>query len=111
MNATNGRLDSQDPLPGIVARIRESVQPSRIVLFGSRAAGGAQPDSDYDILVVLPGTIDRRAETLRVMRLFSGETVPIDFVVIGEEQLAAARSRLISVVRSALEHGRVLYAA
>jgi len=33
---------------------------SRIVLFGSRARGDFQPDSDYDLLVV----VDRRDEAL-----------------------------------------------
>lgn len=30
-----------------------------IVLFGSRASGHAPPDSDWDFLVLLDGTVDR----------------------------------------------------
>ena len=29
-------------------------RPSRLVLFGSRARGEARPDSDIDLLVVMP---------------------------------------------------------
>lgn len=31
-------------------------QPERIYLFGSTARGDAGPDSDYDILIVVPDT-------------------------------------------------------
>jgi HEPN domain-containing protein/predicted nucleotidyltransferase len=35
----------------IVARITAAIKPWRIVLFGSRARGGAKEDSDYDVYV------------------------------------------------------------
>ena len=111
MNLSTERLDAANPPPGIVARIRDAVSPSRIILFGSRATGAAQPDSDYDILVVLPGRVNRRQETVRVMRLFERERIPIDVLVIGEDQVEEVRARLLSVVRVALEHGRVVCAA
>ncbi len=106
-----GAMDAGNPLPAIIARIRQVAAPTRIVLFGSRARGEAAPDSDYDLLVVLPGSIDRKAETLRLMRAFRGEPIPIDLVVIGESDVDPLRARLTSVVRAALEEGRVLYAA
>ena len=33
----------------------------QMVLFGSRARGDAEPDSDFDVLVVLDGPADRSA--------------------------------------------------
>lgn len=41
----------------------------RIVLFGSRARGDAQPDSDYDIAVFLRDISDRFAEMNRLADL------------------------------------------
>lgn len=38
----------------------------RVVLFGSRARGDAQPDSDYDVAVFLRGMEDRWAEFDRI---------------------------------------------
>jgi uncharacterized protein len=35
-------------------------------LFGSRARGGAQPDSDYDIAVFLRDLVDRETEMNRL---------------------------------------------
>src|SRR3989304_2373412 len=48
-------LISQDPqLAEIVRRLVEAYQPERIYLFGSMARGDAGPDSDYDLMVVVP---------------------------------------------------------
>jgi predicted nucleotidyltransferase len=38
-------------LDEITRALVEHVQPTRIILFGSRARGEARPDSDYDIVV------------------------------------------------------------
>ena len=38
----------------------------RVVLFGSRARGDAEPDSDYDVAVSLRDVSDRAAELYRL---------------------------------------------
>ena len=44
-----------DPiLAEMVQRLIEALRPERIYLFGSTARGEAGPDSDYDLLVVVP---------------------------------------------------------
>lgn len=46
---------AQDPvLAEIVRRLVELLDPERIYLFGSRARGDTGPDSDYDLMVVVP---------------------------------------------------------
>jgi HEPN domain-containing protein/predicted nucleotidyltransferase len=42
----------------IVDAIRSHTTPELILLFGSRAVGGAREDSDYDLMVVLPDGSD-----------------------------------------------------
>ncbi|MBP8953053.1 MAG: nucleotidyltransferase domain-containing protein, partial [Armatimonadetes bacterium] len=50
-------------LDEIVRRIREAVDPDKIILFGSRARGDAGPDSDYDILIIAPSDRPRSRRT------------------------------------------------
>jgi uncharacterized protein len=44
-------------------------QVERVVLFGSRARGDAQPESDYDVAVFLRDMTDRPAEMNRLADL------------------------------------------
>jgi predicted nucleotidyltransferase len=54
------RLEGLDPLghapklAEIVRRLVEAYRPERIYLFGSKARGDEGPDSDYDLLLVVP---------------------------------------------------------
>ena len=41
-------------LAEVVRRLAEAYQPERIYLFGSKARGDDGPDSDYDLLVIVP---------------------------------------------------------
>jgi predicted nucleotidyltransferase len=43
--------------PGVVERIVELTHPDAIWLFGSRARGTANADSDWDLLIVLPDAV------------------------------------------------------
>jgi predicted nucleotidyltransferase len=52
---TDADLLARDPtLAEIVRRLVAAYQPERIYLFGSVARGEAGPDSDYDLLVIVP---------------------------------------------------------
>jgi len=51
---------ADDPvLSEVVRRLSEVYHPLRIYLFGSAARGDAGPDSDYDIMVVVPDDAPR----------------------------------------------------
>lgn len=55
---------SNDPiLAEIVRRLVEAYSPERIYLFGSVARGESGPDSDYDIMLIVPD--DAPPERLR----------------------------------------------
>ncbi len=47
-------LDRDPKLAEVVRRLVDAYQPACIYLFGSLARGEAGPDSDYDLLIVVP---------------------------------------------------------
>ena len=73
---------------------RLGVGVERIILFGSRARGDYREDSDYDILVVVRGRLDRRVKRrlkIELMtnigsRLLDALGAPVDVVVVSEAQ-------------------------
>jgi len=69
MEALSRELLQADPiLDQMVRRLAEAFQPERIYLFGSRARGNGGPDSDYDVLVIVPDDVPpaRRSSRLGV---------------------------------------------
>jgi len=93
----------------LVDRIVKEFHPEKVILFGSRAYGMARPDSDVDLLVILPfeGSAYRMtANLMGVARL----GVPVDVVVRRPEDAARRYEWGDPVVRDAFDRGRVLYA-
>lgn len=93
-------------------RLVEVFQPDRIYVFGSQARGTARPDSDIDLLVIVPESDQpgyrRDQAAYRALGLYSA---PLEVIVMTraefEERLPAAASLPATVVRE----GRLLYAA
>jgi len=61
----------------LLARARDAVRAvepeATVILYGSRARGDAAPDSDWDLLVLLDGRVDRDRERRIHDRLYDLE--------------------------------------
>jgi uncharacterized protein len=85
--------------------------PARVLLFGSRARGDARDDSDLDFLVIEERVENKLWEMARLRDALPPLDVPVDVVVVSEEE-AARRGRVPSTLISrALREGRVLVAS
>ena len=89
-------------------RIVQTFRPVRVILFGSRARRTGHEGSDVDLLVVLDKCGDRRQAAIAVLRLLSDFVAATD-VVTTPEEIERRGHMPGSVLRSALEGGRVLY--
>ncbi len=96
-------------LPEAVERIVKQFAPLRIILFGSWARGEARPDSDLDLLVVLPHVDHKRRATIDILRALNGLPVSKDVVVTTPEEIALRGDMIGLVLRPALREGKVVY--
>jgi predicted nucleotidyltransferase len=96
-------------LPEAIERIVRQFDPLRIILFGSWARGQARPDSDLDLLVVLPHVENKRLATVQILRALNGLPVSKDVVVTTPEEIAERGNIIGNVLRPALREGEVLY--
>ncbi len=62
----------QAQLDELVRRIVEAVHPPKSILFGSAARGEMGPDSDADIMVVMPEGTPRRRTAMDLYRRVTG---------------------------------------
>lgn len=92
-----------------VERIVKRFAPLRIILFGSWVRGEARPDSDLDLLVVLPQVENKRRATIEILRTLNGLPVGKDVVVTTPEEIASRGDVIGQVLRPALREGRIIY--
>ena len=101
--------------PGIIdeltQRIAEVVHPLRIILFGSAARGEMGPDSDLDVLVIMPDGIHRGRTTQKILRHLWGLGFAKDIVVVTESDVREHGSNPYMIIKTALEEGREVYHA
>ena len=91
-------------------RIAKEFKPERIILFGSYASGSASPDSDVDLLVVMPHD-DKGWRVATQMRQRARPSFPMDLIVRTPQQIRDRLALDDPFVREVIERGRVLYEA
>ncbi|MBM4457399.1 MAG: nucleotidyltransferase domain-containing protein [Chloroflexi bacterium] len=103
------------PDPRIVDRLVQAVvtavRPLRIILFGSAARGEMRPDSDVDVLVVMPHGTHRRKTAQRLYRQMVGLGIPFDIVVATPEDLELHRGNPGLIYGTILSEGKEVYAS
>jgi predicted nucleotidyltransferase len=101
---------TQNLLDQITERLAESIQPERIYLFGSHAAGNANPDSDVDLLAVVPDT----EKSVREIAIEGRKSLwdieaSFDLVVCTKFQFERFRDVKNSIMNEAFYFGRLVY--
>ena len=95
----------------LVRRILEIVRPLRIILFGSAARGEMGPNSDLDVLVIMPNGIHRRKTAQDIYRRMWGFGFAKDIVVVTESDVLQCGSNPYMIIKNALDEGKEIYLA
>ena len=93
----------------MVELIADEFEPERIVLFGSRARGGARPDSDVDLLIVMPDGTDQTRATIAMHALLHAMPLPKDIVVSTPSAISHRGHIRGNVLYEGLHEGVVLH--
>lgn len=105
------RLKDRKLLQEATRRIVAVAKPKRVLLFGSAVRRELTRDSDLDILVIMRAPVHRRQMAQKIYRGLRGLGVPIDVVVVTEDDLKRYGTREGTILKPALQEGRVLYEA
>jgi predicted nucleotidyltransferase len=99
----------EPPIKEIVEKIVEAFHPRRIVLFGSRARGGAAPDSDLDLMVEMESDKPPRERVRAVDALFADRRWSMDLVVCTPEEVERSKDVLGTLLYTIAREGQVIY--
>ncbi len=106
MNKVN-RQAIQDYVDAVVREFH----PMRIILFGSHAYGRPTPDSDVDLMVVMPFRGSSLMQAFRIRNRLGYSGFPMDLVVRRPAQVRAVRFGADPCLHEAVNRGKVLYEA
>ncbi|MEW6744069.1 MAG: nucleotidyltransferase domain-containing protein [Planctomycetota bacterium] len=98
-------------LEELVKRIVAAVHPLSILLFGSAARGAMGPNSDLDLLVVVPDGLNRRATCRLLYERLYGLGFAKDIIVATASDIETHRDNPGLVYARALAEGKELYRA
>ncbi|NIR51762.1 nucleotidyltransferase domain-containing protein [candidate division KSB1 bacterium] len=96
-------------LESLVERILSVVKPVKIVLFGSAAREKSKPNSDLDVLVIVPDGTPRRRTAQKIYREMIGFQSPVDIIVATENDLHEYGDNFGFVYYPALREGKQIY--
>lgn len=99
--ARHASQSSAAELTRFAQTLRDQIGAECILLFGSRARGGARPDSDYDLIIVSPRFADvaamQRGIGLRQLWYAAGGDGPMDLICLTPEEFVRAQRRITLV--------------
>jgi predicted nucleotidyltransferase len=100
---------TQEQVQELADDIARKFKPEKIILFGSYAYGKPTPDSDVDLLVLLPFE-GKPWKTAAMIRSQIRPKFPLDLLARTSQQLQARIEMEDFFMREISERGQILYA-
>ena len=94
----------------VVAQIVQEFHPERVILFGSYASGTPTPESDVDLLVVMPCEGKETRKAIEILHTIAPK-IPLDLLVRTPERLEQRLAWNDFFLREIMQKGQLLYEA
>jgi len=101
---------SQKLIREMVNRIVRRFDPEKVILFGSYATGKAGPDSDVDLLVVMPVMGSKRKKAVEIGVALHDMGVAKDVIVVRPDEFEWRKDIIGTIEWPAAHEGKILYA-
>jgi uncharacterized protein len=99
-------------LDDVVQRLVQAFHPEKIYPFGSQARGDAGPDSDYDLLLIMPDDAPRDLLDPRsACRTLVGTALAADVLLFRRSKFEGQLHLRASLPATIKREGKVLYAS
>lgn len=108
------KLNTRDSQTALIRNMAHHIErlfsPDKIILFGSRSRGDASPESDVDILVVMPVIDSKSEQEIRIGVALHNYPIAKDIIVSTPEEYSWRKDIPGTVEYPAAHEGTVLYA-
>ena len=104
------QIDSET-VDELLHRIVQAVHPLKVLLFGSAAQGRMGPDSDIDVLVVVPNGTHCLNTTQYLYKQLLGFGLPVDILVATSAMLERHKDNIGLIYHRILAEGKEIYVA
>jgi predicted nucleotidyltransferase len=95
----------------VIERIVAHSSPDMIYFFGSRARGDHEPDSDLDLLIVIPDpVVDRRQLQNELRQVLVGHRPIVEPWIMGRLEFEETKDVVGGLAYPATHDGYVIYA-
>ena len=110
MTQLGSEVTRKEELRKLLDRIVPALAPEAVYLFGSRARGDAAPDSDYDLLVVVPDDTPREKTVLTATyRLTRGTGIPAEVIACRRSWFEKSRGQVGTLSYKATHEGILVH--
>lgn len=93
----------------ICKRIADTVQPTKIYLFGSRVTGKHHPESDIDLMVVYDGPKSEKEVDFEIRRALRDRNFSLDLVLTTTYKFNRFKHVANTLAREINEKGLLIY--
>lgn len=101
---------TMESIRALAGQIAAEFAPDKIILFGSYAYGTPNPESDVDLLVVMPFEGKGVQKSVEVLKRIK-PAFPLDLIIRTPRQIEERLRQNDYFLREIIEKGQVLYAA
>lgn len=104
--------ERDEKLQILLDRIVPALEPEAVYLFGSRARGDFDEDSDYDLLVIVPDDAPKERRSIRYAYASKiGTGIPADIIPCTRSNYEASKDVVGTLSHEVERHGLRVYGA